>query len=202
MTLVPKKYINRHSLSLLPSPFTSSPVTQSQRHHDPIIAPNLGLDCLHGSPLKRTPKRNILLPLNRFGNPYQNSLQQCTPYHTPYIPPSNIIFIFSLTLRNQHAGREGYGRRERWPLAFVSVGQNTGRPYAPRNSVSLSSPIFAGPFPVCRWSTSRVLPPPKTGYRAVCSSRWRESHGDVGAEPPHVLAPRPAAASLANPSPV
>ena len=125
--------------------------------------------------LKPTPKKNILLPLNRFCTPYQNSLQQYTSYHTPYTPPSNIIFIFSLTLRNQHAGSEGYSRRERWPLAFVSVGQDTGRPYAPRNSVSLSSPH------ICRTLSSLPLehipgaPTPKTGHQAMCSSRWRES---------------------------
>ena len=44
-------------------------------------------------PLKSTPKNNILLPLNRFRTPYQNPLQQCTPYHTLYTPPSNILYF-------------------------------------------------------------------------------------------------------------
>ena len=95
-----------------------------------------------------TPKNNILLPLNRFRTTYQNPLQQCTPYHTLYTSPSNILYFLSnylfpstttrpiFVLQQQRGqelpGTEGDGerderRRERQWRA-LGLWRATGRP--------------------------------------------------------------------------
>ena len=80
-------------------------------------------DCLQWFPLKSTPKKNILLPLNRFRTPYQNPLQQCNPYHTtPSIPHHPIFYISSPTTSSRQllpglslyfSSSTGKSRRER-----------------------------------------------------------------------------------------
>ena len=54
-------------------------------------------DCLQWFLLKSTPKKNIILPLNRFRTPYQNPLQQCNTYHTTPSIPHHPIFYISLS---------------------------------------------------------------------------------------------------------
>ena len=118
-------------------------------------------------PLKSTPKKNILLPLNRFRTPYQNPLQQCNTYHTTPSIPHHPIFYISLSnylfpstttrpifvLQQQRGqelpGTEGDGerderRRERqwralglWRATSKCAGSDTGY----------------------RWSRYRVIPP-------------------------------------------
>ena len=80
-------------------------------------------DCLQWFLLKSTPKKNILLPLNRFRTPYQNPLQQCNPYHTtPSIPHHPIFYISSPTTSSRQllpglslyfSSSAGKSRRER-----------------------------------------------------------------------------------------
>ena len=116
---------------------------------------------------KTHPKKNILLPLNRFCTPYQNSLQQYTTYHIPYIPPSNIIFIFSSTLSNVHSSiplslngwlGESHQAHER---------RVEGSRTPPNLAILSPPPKFAGSFPVHRWSGWRSTAPSKRGYRTV-----------------------------------
>ena len=57
----------------------------------------LGVRLSTGYPLKSIPKKNIFLPLNRFCTPYQNPLQQYTPYHTLYTHHPILYLFFSST---------------------------------------------------------------------------------------------------------